>query len=120
VIDVGKRGVSACWQHAGSDPVIAPELSSRDDAHFEVHRTFHVDDVQAQEERPGRFEVVARQPLVKLSQQLVAGSQHPAEWCHYPDAYVRLLGTLLHSRRLNDLHRHLLSWGRLVPLALSG
>src|SRR6202167_3816214 len=81
VIDVGKRGVSACWQHAGSDPVIAPELSSRDDTHFEVHRTFHVYDVQAQEERPRRFEVVARQPLVKLSQQLVAGSQHPADTC---------------------------------------
>ena len=78
MIDVGKRGVPACWQHAGSEPVIAPELSSRDDTHFEVHRTFHVYDVQAQEERPSRFKVVVRQPLVKLSQQLVAGSQHPA------------------------------------------
>src|SRR5580692_8841110 len=86
VIDVSKRSVSARRQHARPDPVIALELCRRDDTYFEVHRTFHVYDAQAQEERPGRFDVAARQPQVKLSQQLVADSQHPAEWCHHPDA----------------------------------
>src|ERR1700733_8300191 len=53
VIDVSKCGVSACWQHASPDPVIALELCRRDDTYFEVHRTFHVYDAQAQEERTG-------------------------------------------------------------------
>src|SRR5215469_16758567 len=67
MILVSQRCVAARGKYARPDAITALELARRHNAHLKIHRTFHVNDVQAQEERPTRLDVVALQPLVKLT-----------------------------------------------------